>query len=117
MHQDTGLSALLEANSRGIFGGQHIIHPPQNAGSTDMGDVSHLMPVLHPHIGCVHGALHSADYELVDPRTAFVKATQVMVLTLIDLLYDDASGLETVLSDFKPPMTKEGYLDFMDSIH
>ncbi|KMO85945.1 amidohydrolase [Megasphaera cerevisiae DSM 20462] len=117
LHQDTGLSALLEANSRGIFGGQHIIHPPQNAGSTDMGDVSHLMPVLHPHIGCVHGALHSADYELVDPRTAFVKATQVMVLTLIDLLYDDASGLETVLSDFKPPMTKEGYLDFMDSIH
>ena len=40
-----------------------------------------------------------------------------MAMTLIDLLYDDASGLETVLKQFHPIMTKQEYLDFMASIH
>ena len=117
MYQDKSTTALLEANCSDIFGKDHIIHAPHNAGSTDMGDLSHLMPIIHPHVGCVHGALHSADYTLFEEKTAYIKTTQVMAMTLIDLLYDDASGLETVLKEFHPIMTKKEYLEFMASIH
>lgn len=31
---------------------------------TDMGNVSHLMPVIHPWVGCISGVPHSAEYEI-----------------------------------------------------
>lgn len=117
LFQNKEMTTLLEKNCHTIFGMNHIEYPPHDAASTDMGDVSQLMPVIHPWVGCIHGALHSAEYELVDPRTAYIKATQVMAMTLIDLLYDDAQGVEDILAEYKPRMTKAEYIQFMDSIH
>lgn len=116
MFQNQDMTKLLAGNCATIFGQDHIIYPPHDAASTDMGDVSHIMPVIHPWVGCVHGALHSADYQLFEEKTAFVKAAQVMAMTIIDLLCDGAAGLEDLLVDYKPPMTKEEYITFMDSI-
>ena len=36
------------------------------SASTDMGDVSHLMPVIHPFIGGTTGLLHTKDFCVVD---------------------------------------------------
>ena len=116
LYQNQDMTKLLEGNCSSVFGSEHTIYPPHDAASTDMGDVSHLMPVIHPWVGCVHGALHSGDFTLFEEKTAFVKSTQVLAMTLVDLLYDDAQGLENVLDGYKPKMTKETYLEFMDSI-
>ncbi len=116
LHQQEALTALVDANCRKIFGPDHIVYPPHSAGSTDVGDLSQLMPVVHPHAGCVHGALHSAGYELADPVTAYGKTTKIMAMTLVDLLYGSAAGLEEILQSFTPSMTKTAYLDFMASI-
>ena len=117
MEQDKALGKICEANADAIFGKEHVdTNPPFNAGSTDDGDICNLMPCIHPHVGCVHGALHSAEFELFQKQAAYIKTTKVMAMTVIDLLYDDAQGLEDILKDYKPRMTKEQYLAYMDSL-
>lgn len=117
MEQDKALSKICEANADTIFGKDHVdTNPPFNAGSTDVGDICNLMPCIHPHVGCVHGALHSAEFELFQKQAAYIKTTKVMAMTVIDLLYDNAAGLEDILKDYKPRMTKEQYLAYMDSL-
>jgi len=37
-----------------------------------------------------------------------------MALTVVDLLFDNAAKAQNLLADFKPHMTKEEYLDFME---
>lgn len=110
------MSALLRNNSEEFFAPADIYDGEHSAGSTDMGDVSHLMPVLHSWVGCVHGALHSAQYDLFDKDTAYVKSPKAMAMTIIDLLYDNAAELEEILANNKPLMTKESYLEYMESI-
>lgn len=117
MEQDKALGKICEANADAIFGKEHVdTNPPFNAGSTDVGDICNLMPCIHPHVGCVHGALHSAEFELFQKQAAYIKTTKVMAMTVIDLLYDDAQGLEDILKDYKPRMTKEQYMAYMDSL-
>lgn len=117
MEQNKALGKICEANADAIFGKEHVdTNPPFNAGSTDVGDICNLMPCIHPHVGCVHGALHSAEFELFQKQAAYIKTTKVMAMTVIDLLYDDAQGLEDILKDYKPRMTKEQYLAYMDSL-
>ena len=117
MEQDKALGKICEANADTIFGKDHVdTSPPFNAGSTDVGDICNLMPCIHPHVGCVHGALHSAEFELFQKQAAYIKTTKVMAMTVIDLLYDNAAGLEDILKDYKPRMTKEQYLAYMDSL-
>ena len=68
MRNDERMNALLRENSILSFGGSQCIpkvHILQL--STDMGDVSHLMPVIHPWVGCISGVLHSAEYEISVP--------------------------------------------------
>lgn len=117
MEQDKALGKICEANADAIFGKDHVdTNPPFNAGSTDVGDICNLMPCIHPHVGCVHRALHSAEFELFQKQAAYIKTTKVMAMTVIDLLYDNAAGLEDILKDYKPRMTKEQYLAYMDSL-
>ena len=93
-----------------------IIKGGDFTGSFDLGDVSHLMPIIHPMIGGVKGNLHTRDFEVVDEDRAYILPAKAMALTVVDLLYNDASIAKNILNNFKPVMTKEKYLDFMESI-
>lgn len=80
------------------------------SASTDMGDVSHLMPVIHPFIGGTDGLLHTADFKVVDFNAAVLLPAKAFAMTLIDLLYDDAAEAKAILADFKPVLTREEYI-------
>lgn len=84
-------------------------------GSFDFGDISHLMPTLHPMFGGISGALHTRNYKIVDEEFTYLAPAKAMALTIIDLLYDGAKKANEILKDFKPVMTKEEYLAFMKS--
>lgn len=117
MFQNQAMCDLLEANSNEIFGKEHVdAQPPFDSGSTDMGDISYIMPCIHPYVGSVHGALHSAEFDLFQKETAYAKTTKVLAMTLIDLLYADAASLEGILKGYTPLMTKDEYLKFMESL-
>lgn len=80
------------------------------SASTDMGDVSHLMPVIHPFIGGTDGLLHTADFKVTDFKAAVLLPAKAFAMTLIDLLYDDAAEAKAILADFKPVLTRDEYI-------
>lgn len=84
------------------------------SASTDMGDVSHLMPVIHPFIGGTNGLLHTADFHVEDFKAAVLLPAKAFTMMIVDLLYDDAKEAKSILADFKPVLTKEEYIKKLD---
>lgn len=117
LDSDNNMDAIFKKNFIELMGGDDstIIDVIISAGSTDFGDISQLMPCVHPWIGGVSGALHTQDYHMSDEELAYIIPSKAMCLTLIDLLFDDAKLANDIISNFKPNFTKESYLEFMDN--
>ena len=116
LRPDQAFRDLLRENAVDLFGEDQVTLGEHSAGSTDMGDVSHLMPVVHPWVGCVDGVLHGADYALRDGEVAYTKTPQVLALTIVDLLAEGAEKAEAICQAFKPQLDRESYVKFMDEI-
>jgi amidohydrolase len=91
--------------------------PPENffngghmSGSTDMGDISQIMPAIHPMVGGMDGALHASSARVADYNAAVIVPGKSIAATVIDLLSDNAATARGILSDFKPNLTREEYL-------
>lgn len=88
-----------------------------NTGSTDMGDLSMIMPAVHPYIPGAVGTSHGNDYYIDDPYTASVKSAKWQIVMLALLLEDGAERSKKILSEFVPTFkSKREYLDFVDSL-
>lgn len=116
MRNDAVMNRFLKENSIPLFGEDNVFQGEHITASTDMGDVSHLIPVIHPWVGCIKGVLHGADYEIVNHDVAFTKTAQALAMTIVDLLYGEAKGADEVKAGYKAVFTKEEYLQFMDRI-
>ncbi|MCH7735098.1 MAG: GMC family oxidoreductase N-terminal domain-containing protein, partial [Chloroflexi bacterium] len=79
-------------------------------GSTDMGDLSQIMPVIHPYVNAATGTAHGVDYLIEDYYSAVVTSASALAMTVIDLLAADAANAKTVLKEAKPPMTRVQYV-------
>lgn len=64
---------------------------PHLAGSTDMGDVTQIVPGIHPWVGGFEGTVHSREFRVVDEEMAYIIPAKVTACTLIDLLTDPAT--------------------------
>ncbi|KES19194.1 amidohydrolase [Gilliamella apicola] len=113
LHNNSTLNDLLKQNAENLIGEENVSIAPHMTGSTDTGDLSHIMPVSHPWIGSVRGILHGKDYTVFDEEMAYIRPAQMMACTIIDLLYDDAQTAQTLMTNYKPLMTKEEYLKFL----
>ena len=113
IRHDRTMTALFQANAERLVGTGSVIRHPWDrvrGGSTDMGDLSQIMPVIHPYSGGARGMGHAADYVVDDYDRAVIQPAKVMAMTAIDLLANGATGASDVLSNSKPPMTKAQYL-------
>jgi amidohydrolase len=81
--------------------------------STDAGDLSHVLPMLHPSHGGCSGTNHAADFRIADPRVAYIQPAKAMAWTIVDLLSTDAAEARRVLASFKPRLTRDQYLAHM----
>lgn len=117
LYNNPVLNDILQSNAESLIGEENVWLAGHMSGSTDTGDLSHLIPVSHPWIGSVRGTLHGKDYVVFDDEMAYIKPAQMMAMGIIDLLYDDAKGAEDLLKDYKPLMTKEEYLTFLDGFN
>ncbi len=88
------------------------------SGSTDMGDLSTVMPVVHPYAGGAQGTSHGADYYIVDPVAACVTNAKWQIAMLNLLLKDNAKRAKEIIADFKPLFaTQKDYLDYIDTLN
>lgn len=92
-----------------------IVEGGDFTGSFDLGDLSHIIPTLHPMFAGIKGDLHSKDYEIVEGDYIYLEPAKAMALTCVDLLFDKSSLGREIIDNHIPKMTKDEYLDFMNS--
>lgn len=89
-----------------------------SSGSTDMGDLCSVMPVIHPYVGGCTGRGHGDDYQIADPVAACVASAKLQLGILYILLSNEAEEAKKVISEYKPAFaSKEEYLEFLDSLN
>ena len=111
--QDAALADIFEANAVPLVGKENVGHVHHRTGSTDMGDVSYLMPVIHPYVGGATGLGHGADYVIQDYQLAVLTAAKALATTVVDLLAEGAAQANKVLASHQPEMSRDEYLSFM----
>jgi len=87
-------------------------------GSTDMGDLSAIMPIVHPYVGGAKGKSHGDDYVIDNPELACVGSAKWQVVMLSMLLENGAEYAKKVIKEFKPRFSsKKEFLDYLDGIN
>ena len=113
MQQDPRLTALFRANAEAVVGVNRVCEIGHIGAGTDMGDLGHVMPVLHPWAAGVAGLAHGADFRFTDYDVAVVNPARALALTVVDLLADGAAQARQVIEAFAPRFTRAGYLSFV----
>ena len=115
MRNDTRLQDLFRENAKGIVGEKATMVMPagrNRGGSTDMGDLSNLIPAIHPYTAGATGPGHSKSYVITDYEVAVINPAKIMAMSVIDLLYDGAKQAKEVKSTHKAAMSRSAYLRF-----
>ncbi len=113
LKQDKAMNQVFEANAGALVGKDNVGHVAHRTGSTDMGDISHLMPAIHPYVGGATGLGHGANYVVEDYSLAVVTAAKALAATVVDLLADGGAQAGRIIAGHRPEMTRAEYLKFM----
>ena len=99
--QDKNLSAVFEENALLFTSKENIYHGVNMTGSTDMGDLSEIMPAIQPTMGGFTGALHSKDFKIADKEAVYISASKILACTAYDLLRNGAEKAIEIKNSFK----------------
>jgi metal-dependent amidase/aminoacylase/carboxypeptidase family protein len=116
LRTDATMVRAFRRNADALFGAGECREAGHRAGSTDMGDLSQVIPVLHPYMGGARGTGHAADYEIVDRHLAYVMPARAMAAMAVDLLWDGAAEANEVTAKAVPGMTRAAYVEFQRSV-
>ena len=88
-----------------------------SAGSSDMGDLSCVMPIIHPYSCRYVGKGHGKDYQIVDHEGATVDSAKFQIGLLLCLLENDAEEAKKIIEKFEPRFASiKEYIDYLTSI-
>jgi amidohydrolase len=110
LHMDRGLGSVFGENAVPIVGPEHYGEVPFIAACTDAGDLSHILPVLHPNHGGYRGGNHTAEWAVTDSTDAYITPAKAMAGTLVDLLAGNAERATAIIRAFRPELTPGDYL-------
>lgn len=116
MTQDAGLTEVFRRNAEQLVGKELVGGSGHTTSSTDVGDLSYLMPICHPRVAGAVGQAHGNSYWVVDYEDAVITPAKAMAMATIDLLANGAAEARRVLERFTPEMTKDSYISFLRSI-
>lgn len=120
LKNDKNLLCIVKESFEALFPEEEYpVYPNKfSTGSTDMGDLSCVMPVIHPYIGGAVGKGHGNDYRIADPELACVSNAKFHLAILKTLLENNAEKAKMVISEAEPPFSsKEEYLAYIDSLN
>lgn len=82
-----------------------------------MGDVSAIMPAIHPHASGTIGTGHGCDYYIADKKLACLVPAQCLAVAADLLLRDDAAAAKKVIAEAHPRFgSKEEFLAAIDKL-
>lgn len=115
MRHNPDLQELFRQNATDLIGEAKVLTMPprrNRGGSTDMGDLSHLLPACHPYTSGAVGAGHSKEYLITDYESAVVNPAKIMAMVAIDLLSSGGTRGRQVVENHRPALKKSAYLRF-----
>ncbi len=101
LHQDENLSEVFENNALMFLKPENVEYYQNMTGSTDMGDLSSIIPVIQPTIGGFDGALHSKEFLVANKEFVYITATKILACSVYDLIKDNAKKARSIKDNFK----------------
>lgn len=102
-------------------GNREVTEVPSNVhegGSTDVGDVQHLLPVLTFRTGGAKGGLHQTEFEITDEEEAYILTAKIFAVTAYRMLKDGAAIGKQIAGEYKPVFAdKEEYIEFLNGFN
>lgn len=114
--KNKSLSAIFEQNLSQLIGAENITCGEHSGGVSDMGDVTHTIPAIHPFMGGFKSSPHKPDFEIVDMEMAYIMPAKCMAMTIIDLLSNEAKLAKNIQDEFVPRIKKDDYTNFMQGL-
>ncbi len=112
------INITVEATRMAIPEYEFKVNDRISSGSTDMGDLSCIMPVVHPYAAGATGNPHGSDYKIANPIAACVASAKMQLAMLLILLSDGAKKAKQVIEEFQPAFkSKEDYLSYVDGLN
>lgn len=109
---DTLVSSFTE-NARDLIGPDAVYGEHQHVtGSTDMGDVTQIVPGVHPWTGGFEGSAHSTEFGAVDEEMAYVLPAKITACMVVDVLADPEKR-EAIRAAKAEKRSKSEYLDIV----
>lgn len=85
-------------------------------GSSDIGDIMHMLPAIHPFIGGAEGNAHSRNFRINDEELAYIVSAKTLASTVIDLMVDGGSLAKDIIKKFKEKNKDTNVLEFWEQI-
>lgn len=116
---DTEMRKVFREAVNSVLPDEQVIETDTfSSGSTDMGDLCQVMPVVHPYAGGAVGNSHGSNYYIEDPQKACVGSAKVQLAMLYLLLSDNAKRALKIKKEYKPKFSSiKAYLDYIDSLN
>lgn len=115
---DPALAAVFAENAVALVGADQFKTGGHRGGSTDMGDVSHILPALHPYAGGATGAGHGADFLIDNYEAAILTPAKAIAMTIVDLLWEDGQAARRIAEQARDRlMSKDEYLSLMQHLN
>jgi len=116
IENDKKLINIWAENAAELIGKENVLHIGPRGSSTDMGDLTQIKPGIHPYVGSFSGHSHSRDFKVEDEEMTYIISSKIYVHTIIDLLYGETETAKEIIRDFTPKMSKDEYLELLDSL-
>ncbi len=107
------LVELFRINGQTLVEKSEITNEPHSTGSTDLGDVSCIMPTSSFKMGGCSGTAHGRTFKVNDKYLQYVLPAKLLAMTCIDLLSNNADEANKVITSFKSTIEKNRYMDAM----
>lgn len=118
LSDDENLIEIAQTAAKEVLPDKTFAHSEKPwSASTDMGDLSCVMPSVHVFAGGATGTPHGKDYQIEDPVSACVDSAKLQLAIIDILLRDNGREAKRVIEEFKPQFDgKDAYFEYVDSI-
>ena len=113
LRQDPLMTEEMASVASAILPAGAIGYGVDSVGSSDVGDLSCLMPVIQPTMGGFIGSLHSPGFHPVDVLSSCLLGGQLLSSLAYALLSDDGAKARRIIKESRPLMTRQEYLRYL----
>ena len=107
--------ALIESASQLGVSFREVTEYDFNNACTDVGDLTHLFPVVNFTFNGFEGKLHGTDFRITDEEKAYILPAKMIALTVYKLLKEDAIQAKEIIQGFQPVFDREGYCRYVEN--